>query len=70
MGDRSGSPILAMSSSHPQQKVMANRATSSHRYPTGLRHNMAHMATEPSTLTAQIDALLPQTQCEQCGYHG
>ena len=31
---------------------------------------MAHMATEPSTLTAQIDALLPQTQCEQCGYHG
>lgn len=31
---------------------------------------MAHMATEPSTLAAQIDALLPQTQCEQCGYHG
>jgi len=28
------------------------------------------MATEPSTLAAQIDALLPQTQCEQCGYHG
>jgi len=28
------------------------------------------MATEPSTLGAQIDALLPQTQCEQCGYHG
>ncbi|MEO8778194.1 MAG: RnfABCDGE type electron transport complex subunit B [Rhodanobacter sp.] len=31
---------------------------------------MAYMATEPSTLAAQIDALLPQTQCEQCGYHG
>ena len=31
---------------------------------------MAHMATEPSTLAAQVDALLPQTQCEQCGYHG
>lgn len=31
---------------------------------------MAHMATEPSTLAARIDALLPQTQCEQCGYHG
>ncbi|MGH8159020.1 MAG: electron transport complex subunit RsxB [Rhodanobacter sp.] len=31
---------------------------------------MAHMVTEPSTLAAQIDALLPQTQCEQCGYHG
>jgi len=31
---------------------------------------MAHMATGPSTLAAQIDALLPQTQCEQCGYHG
>lgn len=31
---------------------------------------MAHMATEPSTLAAQIDALLPQTQCGQCGYHG
>lgn len=31
---------------------------------------MAHMATKPSTLAAQIDALLPQTQCEQCGYHG
>ena len=31
---------------------------------------MAHMTTEPSTLAAQIDALLPQTQCEQCGYHG
>ncbi|MCW8806679.1 MAG: RnfABCDGE type electron transport complex subunit B [Rhodanobacter sp.] len=28
------------------------------------------MATETSTLAAQIDALLPQTQCEQCGYHG
>ena len=31
---------------------------------------MAHMVIEPSTLAAQIDALLPQTQCEQCGYHG
>ncbi|TAL91754.1 MAG: electron transport complex subunit RsxB [Rhodanobacter sp.] len=31
---------------------------------------MAHMATEPSMLAAQIDALLPQTQCEQCGYPG
>jgi electron transport complex protein RnfB len=31
---------------------------------------MAHMATELSTLAAQIDALLPQTQCEQCGYRG
>jgi electron transport complex protein RnfB len=28
------------------------------------------MAIDPSTLAAQIDALLPQTQCEQCGYHG
>ena len=27
--------------------------------------------TEPSDLLAtRIDALLPQTQCEQCGYHG
>ena len=31
---------------------------------------MAYMATEPSNLAAQIDALLPQTQCEQCGYRG
>ncbi|HWU75666.1 MAG TPA: RnfABCDGE type electron transport complex subunit B [Rhodanobacter sp.] len=28
------------------------------------------MATDSSTLAARIDALLPQTQCEQCGYHG
>lgn len=31
---------------------------------------MTPMVTDPSTLAAQIDALLPQTQCEQCGYHG
>ncbi len=31
---------------------------------------MAHMAIEPSSLVAQIDTLLPQTQCAQCGYHG
>ena len=31
---------------------------------------MTSMLTDPSTLAAQIDALLPQTQCEQCGYHG
>ena len=28
------------------------------------------MVTDPSTLATQIDAMLPQTQCEQCGYHG
>ncbi|HET6632736.1 MAG TPA: RnfABCDGE type electron transport complex subunit B [Rhodanobacteraceae bacterium] len=25
---------------------------------------------DPSALADRIDALLPQTQCEQCGYHG
>ena len=31
---------------------------------------MTSMLTDTSMLAAQIDALLPQTQCEQCGYHG
>ncbi|MFK2854682.1 RnfABCDGE type electron transport complex subunit B [Dyella humi] len=28
------------------------------------------MTTTMTTLADRIDALLPQTQCEQCGYHG
>src|SRR6185312_13573416 len=68
--DRAGSPISPVPSGPVCHHVMANRASSSRRCRAGLRHNMAHMATEPSTLAAQVDALLPQTQCEQCGYHG
>lgn len=53
---------------------MANHATSSCGRKVGLRHNMAHMPNDPVTetavLAARIDALLPQTQCEQCGFHG
>jgi electron transport complex protein RnfB len=55
-------------------EVMADRATSSHGEHAALRHNMAHMTHHPATgiptLAARIDALLPQTQCEQCGFHG
>ncbi len=28
------------------------------------------MTADPDTLADRIDALLPQTQCEQCGFHG
>lgn len=31
---------------------------------------MTHPTTSHPSLAEQIDALLPQTQCEQCGYHG
>lgn len=53
---------------------MAEYATSSHEVEPGLRHNIAYMLNDPASETAalatRIDALLPQTQCEQCGFHG
>lgn len=53
---------------------MAEYASSSREAEPGLRHNIAHMLNDPASETAalamRIDALLPQTQCEQCGYHG
>ena len=45
-------------------------ASATIRPQTGLRHNMAYMDFEFSTLATRIDALLPQTQCGQCGYRG
>jgi len=41
-----------------------------------MRDNAAHMTSQPAqnhsadSLVECIDAILPQTQCEQCGYHG
>ncbi len=31
---------------------------------------MVNIESPPLTLADRIDAILPQTQCEQCGYHG
>lgn len=48
-------------------------ATSRPRYNAAVSHHASHPCpAEPlaPSLADRIDALLPQTQCEQCGFHG